>query len=297
MPENIFENACLLHWQSKCWSGAKALVPLLVDELCNNPLPDWLTFKGKKCLIAQEYLEPPREIARSMRKKIRRKCLPFPVKSLCLVPRVYMAALENELLAGKAEFQQAVQIIVEDYENSILEAERYLGRYFFRSDYPTHIADKYAMDWNFFIFSGNASGALVTPEEYEAQRLQFTNMMEDIRELAVAALRKEFADIVAHLVKRLAPKADGTRMIIRHDMFDRFQAFFTEFHNRNIFQDEELTRLVERAQGVLSGAVGENLGEDTWLRQELAASLSGIREQIDEALITEPKRRIRYHNV
>ena len=296
MPkEEMFANACLLHWQVRCWSGTKALMPVQVEALCNNPLPEWLNFKGKKHLIAPEHLEQPRAIARDIRREIRKKCLPFPIRSLCLVPRAYLAFLEDKLRTGKEAFQQAVQIIADTYADAILEAGHHLGRYFFHSDYPSNIAGKYSMEWFFYMFPGSGSGSVITAEEYEAQRQQFTHVMDNMRALAVAALRKEFADIVAHLVKRLAPKADGTRMMVRHDMFDRFQAFFAEFHNRNIFQDEELTRLVERAQGILSGVAGGNLGEDAWLRESVVESLSGIKEQIDEALVAEPRRRIRYH--
>ncbi|MDR0465918.1 MAG: hypothetical protein LBH94_01020 [Deltaproteobacteria bacterium] len=296
MPEeDVFANACLLHWRSRCWSGTKVLAPVLVEELCGNPLPEWLIFKGKKHLVAPEYLAPPRDIARAVRREIRNKCLPFPIRSLCLVPKAYFAFLEDKLRAGKEEFQQAVQVITDTYEDSILEAERHLGRYFFRSDYPPNIAEKYSMDWSFYIFPNYGSNSAITAEEYEAQRKQFSDMMDDVRELANAALRKEFADIVAHLAKRLAPKADGTRMVVRHEMFDAFQAFFAEFHNRNIFQDEELARLVERAQGMLSAVEDGNLGEDVWLREQIVESLTGIKEQIDEALIAEPRRRIRHH--
>ena len=116
--------------------------------------------------------------------------------------------------------------------------------------------------------------------------------MSEARETAMAALRQEFAEIVSAMCERLTPSADGKQKVFRNSLVGNFQEFFEGFLNRNVFEDAELTELVNRAKSVLNGTDPETLRSSPLHAESIRTSMSEVKESILKAIQDRPGRKI-----
>jgi hypothetical protein len=219
--------------------------------------------------------------------------LPFPVKGLTLVPKEALRRIDESLEEIRQEFDAEVEIFISKYEDERLEAREILGDLFNDSDYPVDIRSKFHFEWQFLTLDVPGKSRILPVEVYEREVQKFQAMMEEARELAVAALREEFAGIVAHIGDRLSGKDDGKAKRFRFSMVERLREFVESFSDRNLFQDELLEGLVEQARNLLNGVSSVNLRKDEGLRDMVGVEMGLIKLAIDEAMEDLPRRKIR----
>jgi hypothetical protein len=291
MPDNIGNKVCLLHFKAVCWGGTKTLPNSVVEGLTGLQNTPWLTFTGRKSLVEPGRLEQIKNVIRLTRQRIKRYSLPFPVTSVQLLSLDAAESLRPYLEEMKAVFGQLVETFAGNYMDAIMEAEINLGEHFQHWNYPQEIRSKFSFDWHFMLLPG--AGAMISEEVQEEEMKKFTDLMAEARRLAVIGLRKQFAVIVSHLVKELSANESGRRKVIKNDVFDRLLNFFDEFKSKNIFQDEELARLVEEAQTAMSGLDEADDLSQNWLGRHLQEQFSTLRDRVNEAIVDRPRRLIR----
>ncbi len=96
--------------------------------------------------------------------------------------------------------------------------------------------------------------------------------------------------MVERITERFA-ETDGKPKIFKNATVESFYEFFQTFKERNIFKDEQLARLVEKAQAVLGGASAESIRTDEALKGNIRAGMADIEKAMAEALIR-PRRKI-----
>ena len=109
----------------------------------------------------------------------------------------------------------------------------------------------------------------------------------------MSALRQEFAECVNHMVERLSSDPEGKPKVFKNCMVEKVQAFLDSFQGRNLFQDDELAGLVQKARSVLHGVDPDNIREDSWLKQRIAEQMSKVKATLDEAITDVPRRKLR----
>ena len=291
---DIFENACLIQLRTSCWTGTKQLNDAAMSRMGDID-PQWL--KGKKHLVDPDYLAPVKACIYQARKVLVSQALPFPLSSLTLVPKESIMTVEQTLQQAKLDFLDQVETFIAFYERAMQEAQSSLGEHYSSLDYPLDISAKFRMDWRFVSLSVPGRASVLPAQLYEAEKAKFLTLMEESRELAIVSLREEFAEIVTHLVEKLSVQGDEKPKIIRHTMFDRFQEFWATFANRNIFQDEELAKLVTQARASMAGLDAQTVKTNGSLKQRLANEMGILKTRIDAALVDMPRRHIRFASV
>jgi len=280
---------CLLHFKAACWSGTKALPEPVVERLTGRENTPWLVFKGRKSLVFPDRFQMIKNIIRLTRQRIKRHCLPFPVTGIHLLSRDAAESLRPALEELKNVFGQQVEEFAGNYRDAVVEAENKLGEHFQHWNYPQDIRSKFSFDWHFMQLPGGSISEEVQAEEMR----KYNDLMEEARKMAVAGLRKQFAVIVSRLVKDLSANESGRGKEIKADVFDRLLNFFDEFKSKNIFQDEELSKLVEEAQMVMSGLDASDDLSQEWLGRHLNEQFSTLNERLSEAIVDRPRRLIR----
>ena len=288
MKENIFKEACLIQLSTSCWQGSRSIDPAIMEQIGNS---DWV--RGRKYLVDQEALAPIRSVIIRSRKELDLMALPFPISGLTLLPKDCLARVEAKLTEYKDDYWGEVELFVEGYEEAREMARPILGTLYNDSDYPLNIRKKFGFDWRYFVLETPGKHKLLSPEIYERERQKFTAMMKETSELAVAALREEFADHVNHIVDRLTNGENGKPKVFKESKVERFTRFLDAFDSRNLFHDDELSRLVASAKEVLNGVQPGALRQDQDLRESIKKKMDEVRDEMDKALVDLPRRKIR----
>ncbi|MBU0516841.1 MAG: hypothetical protein KJ621_18970 [Proteobacteria bacterium] len=288
MDDNIFQRACLIQLQTSCWTGSKNLNQRLVKEISDN---DWL--RAKKILVNPEYLAPIKLTIHKARQHLHNQALSFPLTGLNLVPKDSVTDIDCALKKCRNKFWHKVEDFMANYQGAREEARQILGDLFNEADYPINIRDRFRFEWRFFTLDVPDRASILSPELYEREKQKFLSMMEETRDLAVAALREDFGELVSHLVDRLGGDEDGKPKVFRDSMVVKMNEFLGAFQKRNFFDDDRLAELVEEARSIVSGVSPSDLRSDQGLRESIARDMSRLKSQVDEAIEELPRRRIR----
>lgn len=289
MNENIFQEACLIQLSTSCWQGSRILDSSIMEQIGDS---EWL--RGRKYLVDQETLHPIRCIVSRARKDLEKRALPFPIIGLTLVPKEQLHSVEECLKTHKADFFRAADKFIDRYEDARETARQRLGDLFSDLDYPVDIRNKFGFEWRYFTLETPGKYGILTPEIYEREKEKFHAMMEETRELAMSALRQEFASHVNHIVERLTRSEDGEPKIFKNSMIEKIQTYLDSFDARNLFQDAELEAMVARAKQIMRGVNPQSIRDDYQLKTQIAGEMSRIKQAIDDAVIDLPRRKIRF---
>jgi hypothetical protein len=268
------------------------LDPAVMEQIGNS---EWL--KGRKHLINPETLNPIRAVVCRARKDLERQSLPFPLAGITLVPREQLSRIEECLDKHRSDYWTAVDKFLDQYEDARETARESLGELFSETDYPVDIRRRFGFEWQYFTLDVPGKAGILTPEIYEREKAKFKAMMEETRNLAMAALRQEFADHVSHIVDRLTRSEDGRQKVFKNCMIEKIQAYLDVFDARNLFADEQLAELVGKAKAIIGGVTPESIRENIWLRNSIAEGMGKIMQTIDESIIDLPRRKVRLGEV
>jgi len=287
MSNDTFKKACLVQLATSCWIGAKNINQSLMGDLGNT---DWL--KGKKLLVNPELLGPIKTTIQTARKLLARYALPFPMAGLHLVPKDSIEEIDNRLETLQTEFWSKVDMFATFYEDACFEAKSALGELFSETDYPQDIKSKFRFTWSFIVLDVPSKASFLSPDIYTREKQKFQDLMAETRELAVAALREEFGEIISHLADKIT--GGDKPKVIRSNMSNRINEFLDGFADRNLFQDDKLAALVDEARGLLKTLNGNPYGVqyNEVLRQKVTTDFTNLKTAIDTAIEEMPRRRI-----
>jgi hypothetical protein len=288
MKSDVFQEACLLQLTASCWQGSRMLDPSVMEQIGNS---DWL--KGRKHLVKPEILNPVRAVIGRARKNISRISLPFPISGFDLIHKDQISRAEETLKADEGDFWAEVDKVEDRFEEEKAIARIQLGPHYSDFDYPSNIRTKFGFEWKYLLIETPGKHGILTPEIYEREKEKFKIMMEETRELAMAALRQELADHVSHIVERLSRSEDGKVKTFKNCMVEKIQDYLDVFDARNLFGDDKLAELVKQAKALIGGVSPEAIRENIWLKKSIAEGMGKIKQSIDGAIIDLPRRKIR----
>jgi hypothetical protein len=111
---------------------------------------------------------------------------------------------------------------------------------------------------------------------------------EEVRQ----ALRVGLADLVDRMVERLDTNGDSKPKVFRDTLVTNLSEFIESFAPRNITDDAELGRLVDRCRGVLDGVDADALRASTAVRSKVRDGMARVQVALDSMVIDRPARRI-----
>ena len=192
----------------------------------------------------------------------------------------------------RLELEEAVVQLDNDYDELTAAARRRLGSLYSAADYPVSLQGLFSVDWDFPSVEPPEYLRRLNPELYEHECERVRSRFDEAVRLAEAAFTDEFAQLISHLCERLNGEAGGRQKVFRNSAVDNLRDFFERFRSLNVGTNVELDRLVDQAQGIVSGVRPQSLRDNSGLRQEVATKLSGVQSVLDGLLVDRPRRNI-----
>jgi hypothetical protein len=286
--ENIFEKGCLVQLSISKWGGVKKIDDGKLAKMVEAH--EWVT--ATKKLVDPESLKPVCKIGNAARSYLVGVSLPFPIQGMVFAPKEMVSRVDKRLEEFRGEFDQAVDVFVQEYPRLRETAMTCLGDLFSEVDYPVRVEQHFGFAWRFIILDvPNGKAGVLSPELYEREKEKFIKTMEEARTLAIESLREEFGSMVERITERFSETADGKPKVFKNATVESFYEFFETFKERNIFRDEQLAELVEKAQAVLGGASAESIRTNEGLKESIRAGMGEIETTMAEGLIR-PRRKI-----
>ncbi len=218
--------------------------------------------------------------------------LPYPETGIRLIRQNAIDEFVRHMTELREELEEAVVQLDEHYEELTLAARRRLGSLYSATDYPASLQGLFSVDWDFPSVEPPEYLRRLNPELYEQECERVRSRFDEAVRLAEAAFTDEFAQLVSHLCERLNGEAGGRQKVFRNSAVDNLRVFFERFRSLNVGTNVELDRLVDQAQGIVSGVRPQSLRDNSGLRQEVATKLSGVQSVLDGLLVDRPRRNI-----
>jgi len=286
--ENLFEKGCLVQLSTSVWGATRKIKPEQLTDLTVSS--EWL--RASKKLVDPEALKPISKVINKARSYITGVSLPFPIKSMEFVPKEMITRVDGRLTGFKTDFNHEVDKFVESYDRLREIAMVHLGALFNEMEYPLDIRSRFAFIWRFIILDvPNGNTAILAPEVYEREKEKFVQTMEQARELAIQSLREEFGGMVERITERFSNGKNGDSKIFKNGTVNNFYEYFETFKDRNIFKDEQLAELVDRAKSILGGQSAEEIRGNDRLKERIRDGMQGVEQAMAE-ILSMPRRRV-----
>lgn len=288
--ENMFREAALLQLTATCWQLDKKLPQSMLADVGNV---DFL--RGRKLLLAPDSTALIKQHIGKARNYLRKISLPFPIKGCVLVPKKLIPEIQEHLKEIKWHYNSAVEDFLYWYPQTVKDAKDSLGELFDECDYPTQemIKNKFRFQWR-YITIGPSVSRVLPPSIYKEEVKKFQELMEQARSEAITALREEFVDLVTNIADKLQNHDDGKPRRLRDAAVENLKQFLDNFSSRNIFDDAQLSELVEQCRGIITNTNANAIRGNTQVRQELYQQMEKLLTGIDASLEDLPRRRLRF---
>jgi hypothetical protein len=287
MEENLFEKGCLVQLSASVWRAARKIKP---EQLSEVPVShEWLT--ATKKLVDPDSLKPVNSIVNSARSYLTTMSLPFPIHGMVFAPKEMISRVDSKLEEFKAEFNKTVEEFLDGYPQLRETASVHLGGLFNEMDYPVDVKAKFAFMWRFIILEvPNGKTGILDPEIYEREKDKFIRTMDEARELAVQSLRDEFAGMISRITERFS-NGDAKPKVFKNGTVNNLYGFFENFRERNIFQDDQLAELVDKAKAILGNESAESIRSNEQVKEQIRTGMEGVEKAMAE-ILSMPRRKI-----
>ena len=218
--------------------------------------------------------------------------LPYPEPGVRLIRQDDIAVFNVQMQTLKAELEEAVTKLDEQYAELQSAARRRLGSLYDAGDYPESLDGLFDVQWDFPAFEPPNYLRQLSPELYEQECQRVTGRFDEAVRLAEEAFTEELAKLTSHLTERLAGAEDGKQKVFRDSAVENLTEFFDRFRHLSLSSDSQLDELVDQAQRVVRGVGPQQLRDDQTLRQHVATELSAVQSVLDGLLVDRPRRNI-----
>jgi hypothetical protein len=257
--------------------------------------PRWIGVTKK--LVASDSLGKIRGVGYRAQAYVRSHALPSLLKdSVYLIPTDNVDVVNKRLIEFTVEHKQLVEQFVGEYDEMLQESKTRLGKLFTESDYPTKdgLTSAFGITWRYISFDVPVSLEQVSRDVYQQEQAKAAKSWDAAREVWQQLLRKEFSEVVGHLVERLSPSKDGKKKVIRDSAVANVSEWIGTFNPRNIQGDAELKALVDKANALVKGVNPDVLREDERARNTMRASFETIKSTLDTLVVLKPSREVSF---
>jgi len=209
-----------------------------------------------------------------------------------LIPNLLVTEVDNRLKEYYLKRKELVEKFMEVYPAQVEIAKSRLGSLFDPRDYPMaeEVRASFTVDWQYVNMGipGNLEGinADIFRREQEKQAERWQETMDEVQQV----LRGAMSELVTHLVTRLTPDEEGKQKIFRNSLLENMRDFLNTFDARNITNDEELAKLVQKARDLTEGIDPDVLRKNSVIRDVVRKGFEQIKSSVDTMIVNKPRR-------
>lgn len=213
-----------------------------------------------------------------------------------LLPVEFVSRVHAHLTELKDEIRAANYILAEQYASAKEEQRRKLGPLFDAKKYPDDraVANAFSIDWTFVSFGAPERLETVDKALFEATQHKFERRMGQAYEEVKLVLRETLRQVTGEIVKKLTPGADGKPKVFRDTVLEDLTEFLSTFRVRNIADDADLARVVQRLQRLTRGVDPERLRNMDTVRTDIYRGVAAATAELDTLVATASRRAISF---
>lgn len=199
--------------------------------------------------------------------------------------------VEKYLKEAQDILKEKVERFMTAYKEKLEDSEVKLGDQFNRADYPSEneLRRRFFFEWKWVRFDipDNLPKKIFEAEKEKAE-IYWKESVEKISQ----ALRQSFIELIQHASKVLEPNENGKQKGWKTSSFDNVKEFISTFSNRNVVNDLELQKLVEKANEVLSRVEDpQELKRDEEMRRIVQKNFKEISKNLEKMIEVKPTRK------
>jgi hypothetical protein len=209
------------------------------------------------------------------------------------VPNMLVVEVDEYLNERAEERRELVAGFKRAYDARVGEALERLNGLANADDYldADEAAGKFGLAWRYVTFATPDALKNLKAGLFEREKEKIAKLVEDANEEIRNVLRVQMAELVKRMVRQLTPSADGKRKKIYDSLTGNIEDFLDTFKARNIADDVELQKLVDKARNVLRGIDPEILRTEYDTRNVVKDGFEQINKALDKMIVDKPARR------
>jgi hypothetical protein len=216
------------------------------------------------------------------------------LKGAYFVPLAKVEPITLKLEKRLADREGLISAFCSTYETRVLEAQGPLGAAWDPRNYRKNVRQSFKMEWRWLRMDVPGRLKEISAQIFEQERVKAAAMWADALESAKQLLRENMRELVAHMVDRLTPGADGKPNVFRNSMLANINDFLDTFQSRNITDDSDLQEIVTNARKLLSGVEPTDLRENDSTRNFVQQQFQAIQLTLDGMIGSKPQRKITF---
>jgi hypothetical protein len=238
-------------------------------------------FTHQKKLLVSPELKAIAKADNEIKAQIDAICLPYDV-GIRFAP---IAAIEqiDSILSNYAKTRPAlIDAFVLVYEIQTADAEIELKEHFNPADYPSpeQVAAQFTFTYQFISFSVPGHLKSVAPGVFAAEKEKAHEMLMEAAAGIGQALATTAHELVANLLDRLTPDADGKSKKLYAVHVTKLQEFLNTFDLRNVTDSKELQTEMDKLKAIMSGIDVEKIKNSETLRLDLQSQFKNVTQSI-----------------
>jgi hypothetical protein len=258
---------------------------------------EWISVSKK--LVECPELEQILSLDGRVRKFLDSRALPsLLAKGIYLLPLPYVEEVNAKLQEFSAEREKLVQAFGKVYVAVVREAQKKLDAIFDEGDYPgvEEMERQFYLKFQYISFNTPVALEQINAELYEQEKAKAEIVWKDANETIQQLLRANLGDLVSHLVNKLTPDEGGKKKKFHDSALTNLDEFLKTFDVRNVTNDADLKKLVDKAKKLVAGTSPELLRNEEENRAFVTAGFEEIKKAIAPMIVERPKRSISFED-
>jgi hypothetical protein len=238
-------------------------------------------FTHQKKLLVSPELKAIAKADNEIKAQIDAICLPYDV-GIRFAP---IAAIEqiDSILSNYAKTRPAlVESFLAVYNDQIKDSKIELMEQFNGADYPSteNVGAQFTFTYQFISFSVPGHLKSVAPGVFAAEKEKAHEMLMEAAAGIGQALATTAHELVANLLDRLTPDADGKSKKLYAVHVTKLQEFLNTFDLRNVTDSKELQTEMDKLKAIMSGIDVEKIKNFETLRLDLQSQFKNVTQSI-----------------
>jgi hypothetical protein len=238
-------------------------------------------FTHQKKLLVSPELKAIAKADNEIKAQIDAICLPYDV-GIRFAPIAAIEQIDNILSDYAKTRPMLIEAFVQAYSDQVVEAEKELKEHFDFADYPgtQDIRKQFTFTYQFISFSVPGHLKSVAPGVFAAEKEKAHEMLMEAAAGIGQALATTAHELVANLLDRLTPDADGKSKKLYAVHVTKLQEFLNTFDLRNVTDSKELQIEMDKLKAIMSGIDVEKIKNSETLRLGLQSQFKEVTQSI-----------------
>jgi hypothetical protein len=270
------DRALLVSLSISQWTARKLDKKATKEVADNNRASTSAGRYNKSLLPLNDLLAHVHQKTGLIREKFAKNTLPWGVDGTRILPSANYLQFMQDFRKEKSEWQSLTRQFIDNYEDLVDEAKRWLGDLYDEKDYPSKLAviEKFNMDLMVLPVPANDFRVQLSSDELSRLQEEMEGRMATVQQEAMMDAWGRLYKHVQHIADKLAdPKG-----IFRDSMLDNAVETCDLLTRLNIADDPNLEAMRREVESKLVSHHPDSLRNDPDLRQDTAAEARKIMD-------------------